>query len=55
MSYRPRTFDPLDLEIIDRVYESACARFGASWQRPIAARNSARGSVISGGINGKDQ
>ena len=29
MSYRPRTFDPLDLEIIDRVYEAACARFEA--------------------------
>src|SRR5262245_26069107 len=29
MSYRLRTFDPLDLEIIDRVYEAACARFEA--------------------------
>jgi len=29
MSYRPRTCDPLDLEIIDRVYEAACARFEA--------------------------
>jgi hypothetical protein len=33
MSYRPRTFDPLDLEIIDRVYEAACARFEA--QMPL--------------------
>jgi hypothetical protein len=29
MSYRPRVFGPLDLEIIDRVYEAACARFEA--------------------------
>jgi len=26
MSYRSQTFDPLDLEIIDRVYAAACAR-----------------------------
>ena len=30
MTHRPHTFDPLDLEIIDRVYEAACARFEAN-------------------------
>jgi hypothetical protein len=29
MSSYPRVFDPLDLEIIDRVYEAASARFEA--------------------------
>ena len=29
MKYSPRVFDPLDLEIIDRVYEAACARYEA--------------------------
>jgi len=29
MKYFPHVFDPLDLEIIDRVYEAACARYEA--------------------------
>jgi len=29
MKYSPRVVDPLDLEIIDRVYEAACARYEA--------------------------
>jgi len=36
MSYRSQTFDPLDLEIIDRVYAAACARFEAP-NTPFAA------------------
>ena len=30
MSSYPRVFDPLDLEIIDRVYDATCVRFEAS-------------------------
>ena len=44
MSYRPRTFDPLDLEIIDRVYEAACARFEAQMP-PSRPRDELRESL----------
>ena len=36
MSSYPRVFDPLDLEIIDRVYDATCVRFEAS-NTPFAA------------------
>ena len=47
MSYRPRTFDPLDLEIIDRVYEAACARFEAQMP-PSRPRDELRESLRKG-------
>ena len=56
MSYRPRTFDPLDLEIIDRVYEAACARFEAQMppSRPRdELRESLRKRVMNCAASGK--
>jgi hypothetical protein len=44
MTYRPHTFDPLDLEIIDRVYEAACARFEAQMP-PSRPRDELRKSL----------
>jgi hypothetical protein len=44
MSYRPRIFDPLDLEIIDRIYEAACARFEAQMP-PSRPRDELRESL----------
>ena len=56
MSYRPRTFDPQDLEIIDRVYEAACARFEARMppSRPTdELRKSLRKRVMTCAASGK--
>jgi len=44
MRYRPRIFDPLDPEIIDRVYEAACARFEAQMP-PSRPRDELRESL----------
>jgi hypothetical protein len=44
MKYSPRVFDPLDLEIIDRVYEAACARFEAQMP-PSGPRDELRKSL----------
>jgi hypothetical protein len=44
MSYRPRVFDHLDLEIIDRVYDAACARFEAQMP-PSRPRDELRESL----------
>ena len=44
MSSYPRVFDPLDLEIIDRVYEAACARFEAKMP-PSRPRDELRESL----------
>jgi hypothetical protein len=44
MSSYPHVFDPLDLEIIDRVYEAACARFEAQMP-PSRPRDQLRESL----------
>ena len=44
MSSYPHVFDPLDLEIIDRVYEAACARFEAQMP-PSLPRDELRESL----------
>jgi hypothetical protein len=44
MSSYPRVFDPLDLEIIDRVHEAACARFEAKMP-PSRPRDELRESL----------
>ena len=44
MSSYPRVFDPLDLEIIDRVYEAASARFEAQMP-PSRPRDELRESL----------
>ena len=44
MSFYPRVFDPLDLEIIDRVYEAASARFEAQMP-PSRPRDELRESL----------
>jgi hypothetical protein len=55
MSYRSQAFDPLDLEIIDRVYEAACARFEARIPPSLPRdelRESLRKQVMTCGASG---
>ena len=45
-SYKPRVFDPLDLEIIDRIYEVAWAQLEASDPFRDRERDGSRGEAL---------